>query len=127
VTGHDEDTPFDAAVSLYASSTSTSSIDSPDVGTPDSGDAVYAAFGVEDSDASPSLTSPMTALGTQTGLGNVQHLLTSWDQGALSDETPACGVTSSRGAVIALIINAASGSASIVPQAMAQYINQVIQ
>lgn len=125
ITGHDTGTPNDTAVSFSQTSASASSIAAPDVGTPDSGDAIFAAFGVEDSDANPSVTSPLVALGTQTGLGNVRHLLTGWDEGALTDETPQCAVTNSRGGVIAFIVNAGAGS-SFQP-AWARNSNQVIQ
>lgn len=105
VTGGDVADPDDAPVTDVVSS--GTALDLPDVGTPDDGDVIFAAFAFESGADSFALAS-LTALGSQTGGGNVRSLKTGY---STSDETPGCTWDSSGNscAGIAFIINDGSG------------------
>ena len=116
-------TAFDTAQVIYDTNTSSSAITIPTMsgGSPTSGtDAVFAAFGVEDSDAAPTLASPLTALSSQTGHSDARSMQAGWDGGALTDLTPQTSHTTSRGGGVGFILkgSGAGGGGSIIPQIM---------
>jgi len=105
VTGYDSDTPNDAGVSTN-DGTATTPWACSDVGTPDSGDAVYSAFGYENQE-SLGMTTGITTLGSANEANGVRSFIAGWDDDT-ADETP--GITFTSGAAsagcVGFIINA---------------------
>ena len=109
VTGQNTTTPNDVAV---IGSSATTSLALTDVGVPDTGDAIYAAFAFEATADSFALGAAFTALGSvDVGAGgNIRQLKSGYDATAPLDETPDCSwTTSGNGAGgIGFIINVAA-------------------
>ena len=119
VTGQDTTTPNDAGV--VGSTVTGTSLNLPDVGTPDGGDRVFAAFGFENGADSFALEAALTELGSQVGLGNVRSLKTGYDASDPQDETPGAtwGTSGNTCGGVGFIVNAAAGGGSKVPIMMA--------
>lgn len=106
VTGVDTTTPYDAAVT---NSVSTATITSPDVGTPGTGDGVYAAAFTSNPASDLAVDSPLTALARATG-ANTRQLATGYDLNTTPDETPsATSGTSAAMGIVAFIVNVSAG------------------
>ena len=104
VTGQDTGTPYDAAVST---STTATSIASPDVGTPNTGDMIYAVL-MHDVAENITPGSEFTETYGQEGGANCRTVHGFYDLTATLDETPDASWSTTAGAmIIGDIINVA--------------------
>jgi hypothetical protein len=105
VEGVDTTTPYDTAVT---NSAATATLTAPDVGTPGTGDAVYAAAFTSNPASDLVIDSPYTFLARVTG-GNTRQLASGYDAATTPDETPSAtsGASASMG-IVAFIVNVAA-------------------
>lgn len=114
ITGQDDTTFSDAAITGTATGTS---LTLGDVGTPGAGDAVLSVFAnTLATDDNRALTAGITELAHIIGGGNVRSLIVGWDINATPDETPgATQSTSDDWGGLAFIVNVAAGGGGTVP------------
>lgn len=111
VSGHDTTTPNDAATTNFTEDSPGTSIAAPDVGTPGTGDAVFAIVGVTTAGVNP-------APGTGTELyeidaGGVDLTSMTWYDASAADETPQASWTGTEDSgIVACIVNVAAAPAA---------------
>ena len=107
VTGADGTTPNDAPVKPTSIATGTT-LSTPDVGTPGSGDAVFVMLGMENATNNIALTGSINQLTKIENGGNIRSFIVGYEAGASPDETPgATWSTNASAGAIGFIINVA--------------------
>lgn len=127
IEGIDTSTPFGTVTTNSGTGATSGTVTV--TGTPDAGDFVFLSFvhtgASSDMTINGELSDEILELG---GGGNVRRILTAYDSTPDSNPVPGVSWTGAEDwGGVAFIVNVGAGGSSIVPQAMAQYINQVIR